>query len=173
MMRKHCTVLAGLLALLPMGAAAASCLAERARYVQAGRTGVTARLAPAGDDGTAASDLVFVVALKAHAYRFRFQQANGYGGISLDPLPGPTKTQAQEEVPDIRFLPFRTDFTEIADAPRASKPAPHLIVLPDLGATLWYDAAALGGPAERQMLSRSAFVLAGCKPVTEKDKARR
>lgn len=172
MMQKHRAALAGLLILFPMGADAASCPAEQARYAQAGRTGVTATLARAMHDGTAASDLLFVVALKSHAYRFRFQQSNGYGGISLEVLREPARTEVQEDEPEIRFIPYRADFTEMADAPRSGKPAPHLIVLPDLGATLWYDAAALGGPAERVALSRSAFVLAGCAPKQGTDRAR-
>jgi hypothetical protein len=163
-MQKYRAALAGWLLLLPMGADAAACPTERTRYVQAGRTGVTAALAPAGRDGTAASDLVFTVTLKSHPYRFHFQQSNGYGGISLEPIRQPAGAKAQEEMPEIRFIPYRADFTEMDDAPHSNKPAPHLIVLPDLGATLWYDAAALGGPRERETMSRSAFVLAGCGP---------
>lgn len=184
-MRKLCVALAAVLFLqFPTVAMAASCFAEHARYVQAGRTGVTATLVLAGSDSTAASDLLFIVRPKSHAYWFRFQQANGYGGISLEPVRNPAGAKAGErrgshpvdlplDMPEIRFIPYRADMTEIADAPRSGSRPPRLIVLPDLGAALWYDASALGGPKERESMSRSAFVLSGCDRKTGTGKARR
>lgn len=191
-MRKY-VALAGLLILpLPAAAAAASCTAEQAHYVQAGRTGFTAMLVRAGAESTAASDLLFVVKSKSHAYRFRFQQANGYGGISLEPVlylteakTGDGTTMARMaaqgrpqgdqllDMPEIRFIPYRADLTEIADAPQSGGRPPQLIVLPDLGAALWYDSSALGGPKARTAMPRSAFVLAGCGRRAGKDRADR
>jgi hypothetical protein len=76
-------------------------------------------------------------------------------------------------MPDIRFIPYRADLTEIADAPRSGGRPPRVIVLPDLGAALWYGASALRGPNEREAMSRSAFVLSGCDRTTRPGKARR
>lgn len=177
-MRKFCAALAGLLGLtLPAAAAAASCVAEHARYAQVGRSDFTAALRPAGVESTAESDLLFVVQSKSHAYRFRFRQANGYGGISLEPMVNSAIKSGEDnglpDLPDIRFIPYRADLTEIADAPRSGGRPPPRIVLPDLGARLWYDAAALGGPKERESMSRSAFVLIGCDRKAGKGKAGR
>lgn len=173
--RKSRVALAGLLVLLlTAGSAAADCRAEHVLYSQAGRTGVTARLVRAGHDGTAASDLHLIVATKSHAYRFRFQQSNGYGGITLEPvLNSGAPTDRPPDVSDIRFIPYRADWTEISDAPQAGGRPPSVIVLPDLGATLWYDAAALGGPQQRQTMSRSAFLLSGCERKAGRAKAHR
>ncbi len=170
-MRTYCAAVALLLALqFPTGALAVSCPAEHARYVQAGRTGATAALVGAGRDGTAASDLLLIVKPKSRAYRFRFQQANGYGGISLEPI---YPAGQPLEMPGIRFIPYRADLTEIADAPRSGGRPPRVIVLPDFGATLWYDAAVLGGPNERDSMPRSAFVLSGCDRKLRRGKASR
>ena len=179
-MRISCGAVAALLFLqAPAAAMAGSCSAKNARYVQAGSSGVTATLVPAGSDGTAASDLLFIVKLKAHAYRFRFQQSNGYGGISIEPIRQLKQdregqpVELSSDMPDIRFIPYRADLTEMADAPRSDGQAPQFIVLPELGSVLWYDASALGGPKQREAMSRSAFALSGCDRETGSGNARR
>jgi hypothetical protein len=176
-MRNACLALA---VLLILRCAAAACTVENARYVQVGTPGATASFGFAGGESTAASDLVFLVQPASHAYRFRFQQSNGYGGISLEPARHSSeaddrrvdRSEATSDLPAIRFIPYRADLTEIADAPRSGAVPPSLIVLPDLGEALWYDAYALGGPAEREVMSRSAFVLSGCDRDSEKGQSK-
>jgi len=151
---------------------AAKCTAEHAHYVQAGGGEFTAGFARAGKYGTAASDLFFVVRSKSHAYWFRFNVANGYGGISIEPISNPASSRPEEgplpllpegdDRPPIAFIPYTAGLRALDNPPQAGEAPPPVIVLPDLGSVLWYDAAALGSKKERELMSRSAFRLAGC-----------
>lgn len=154
---------------------AAGCPAERARYRQADGHGFTAAFIAAGSYGTAASNLFFVVRSRGGSHWFRFQVANGYGGIFLEAITDPATSNPDDgpqpldtssgRGPDERtargnaFILYRANLTEIENPPQAGDNAPPVIVLPDLGARLWYDTSA---SASRLSMSRAAFRLTGC-----------
>jgi len=154
---------------------AAGCPAERARYIQPDSRDFTAAFVRAGRHGTVASNLFFVVRSRQGSLWFRFNSANGYGRISLeaitdpatsDPQDGPqplntssNPTEDDDTVRDSTFIPYRADLTEIMMPPQAGEDAPPVIVLPDLGARLWYDTS---GSTKRLQMSRTAFRLSGC-----------
>ncbi|HWM83940.1 MAG TPA: hypothetical protein VNQ56_17920 [Pseudolabrys sp.] len=162
---------------------AAGCPAEHAHYRQAGSHGFTAAFVAAGNHGTAASNLFFVVRSRNGNHWFRFQVANGYGGISLEAITDPAISNPDDgpqpldtapgRGPDEKegrnnaFIPYRANLTEIQNPPQAGDNAPPIIVLPDLGARLWYDT---GTSADRLFMSRAAFRLTAC---TKRTKARR
>lgn len=166
------------LAFLCLGAAplhAAGCPAERARYTQSDTRDFTAAFVRAGRHGTAASNLFFVVHSSRGSHWFRFNSANGYGRISLEAIPDPAGSNPQDgpqpidassdsaedgdAARDSTFIPYRANLTEIMNPPQAGGNAPPVIVLPDLGARLWYDTS---GSTRRLHMSRTAFRLSGC-----------
>lgn len=158
---------------------AGECPAERARYTQVGSRVFTAAFVAAGSYGTAASNLLFVVRSRHESHWFRFQAANGYGGIYLEAITDPA-TANPEEGPRPRgasgdtqldggvrgnaFIRYRANLSEIKNPMQAGESAPPVIVLPDLGATLWYDTSVL---ADRLNMSRAAFRLSGCAKPTK------
>ena len=162
-------------AMMPGALAAGPCPAESALYVQRGDNGTELALLAAGSFGTAASNLFLRVRTARQSYWFRIQAANGYGGLTLEAIRDPSSvapaergqpiaaaSDTAEPATPLRLIPLRRDLSEIADAPRAGSAAPAILFLPDLGPTLWYDSAELGGSGERELVSRSAFVLAAC-----------
>ncbi|MFC4255001.1 hypothetical protein GRI97_06160 [Altererythrobacter xixiisoli] len=162
--------------------AAQDCTVERARYVlRVPDEEDQWQLAfiPARHMASPASDLYLRLTTPQRRYWFTLSVSQGYGGIAVLPVgepvagsdprdlagsDGPGQGIDPEILATLRLLAFDRELHVANDPPRAGDPAPHAIMLPELGQTLWYSPGALteDPAAERDPMPRGLFRLAGC-----------
>lgn len=176
------------IALFTSGAAVAEtpCPAERASYAMHSEEGeFLVRLAPAGNWASAASDLYLRLTTPLRDYWFIFSASQGYGGTTLLPIRDPLTPEALENGPQsllaeptdeaeeqeqimllssLRFMAMDSDLAVAPLPPASGEPAPQFLMMPEIGATLWYDPVSLTGDhdAPRDPMPRGVFRLAAC-----------
>ncbi len=120
-------------------------------------------------------------------YWFNFGSSMGYGGTSVNPVSDPYAEDARENGPrdllpegegedyvdtvnrtntrnNLVFYTLDADLNFASDPPQIGEPAPAYLMLPEIGMTLWYGAAALSEDetASRDPMPRGTFRLVSC-----------
>lgn len=163
----------------------ATCPAERAVYelrVPDSDDVWRIELVPAQNTRSIASDLYMKLVTPVRTYWFKFEVSQGYSGISVLPVTDPYSdtgsrdllgppfgdnpdgTQDPDVLSTLRFLVFDESLTVLFEPPVSGDEAPPLIMMPEIGQTLWYNTAALtdSAGADRDPMPRGMFKRTGC-----------
>ena len=174
------------LALLSASAAsAADCPAERAVYEMTGEEGpFRVQLLPSLHMASAASDLYLQLTTPRRSYWFTFSASNGYGSIAVLPVSDPYADSTKESGPRdllepsydaeegidgellarLHFFALDEDLRVFESPPQSGEPAPPYLMMPDIGAALWYDFQYLTEDTgdTSDTMPRGVFKLARC-----------
>lgn len=174
------------LATFPAGPVRAdtSCPAERATYAMEAEEGTfSVSFVPARSHASMASDLYLRLTTPQRPYWFTLAMSNGYGGTTLLPISDPYHETAREDGPrnlldaedvdaeaygetlsNLRFYALDERLNIIDEPPASEEPAPAFVMMPELGATLWYDPAVVSEDpaAERDPMPRGVFRFGAC-----------
>ncbi len=178
------SLLVAIAATLPGAALATECPAERAVYgLETDEGPLTLGFIPARSMATIASDLYMYLTTTQRTYWFTFTVSNGYSGMTLWPVSDPRAADAepdgprqlidldaddsperQDAVRSLRFYALDEDLTFWFEPPMAGQPAPHYVMMPELGLTLWYNPRALteDTTADRDPIPRGIFRQTAC-----------
>lgn len=165
----------------------ATCPAERAVYELEAEEGASFRvsLVPARTFASIASDLYLRLSTPQRDYWFTFGVSLGYGGTTLLPVSDPYAAEAAEAGPrglladssgspgaaaqaallsSLRFLAFDAELDLQAMPPLSGEESPPYILMPEIGAALWYSASALTDDptAGRDPMPRGMFKRTQC-----------
>lgn len=189
MLKRASRLVATLLALAATAAVPAladECPAERAVYGLETEDGpLELGFIPARSMATIASDLYMYLTTTQRTYWFTFTVSNGYSGMTLWPVSDPRAADAepdgprqlidleaegedeaalQDAVRSLRFYALDEDLTFWFEPPMAGQPAPHYVMMPEMGLTLWYNPRALTEDvtADRDPIPRGIFRLTAC-----------
>jgi len=167
-------------------AVAADCPAERAVYGLETEDGpLELGFIPARSMATIASDLYLYLTTPQRTYWFTFSVSNGYSGMTLWPVSDPRSAAAEPDGPrqlldlyaegedsaerqevanSLRFYALDEDLTFWFVPPNAGEPAPHYVMMPEIGLTLWYNPKALteDATADRDPIPRGVFQQTKC-----------
>lgn len=166
-------------------ALAETCPAERAVYrMQAEEGAFRAQLLPSLHMASAASDLYLQLTTPARSYWFTFSVSNGYGGIAVLPVSDPHDETARDNGPrdllepsydaeegidgemlaTLRFFAMDSDLKVFESPPQSGDEAPPYLMMPDMGAALWYYFQYLSEDpdATDDVMPRGVFKLAEC-----------
>lgn len=160
------------------------CPVERAAYAMGIEDGdFSLSFIPARSCASMASDLYVRLGTSQRSYWFVPAMSNGYGGMTMLPVGDPYQESAEKNGPrrlleadgvdaqsyvqtlaNLQFYVLNEKFDFISEPPANGDPAPAFIMMPELGATLWYDAAAVSEypGAERDPMPRGVFRFARC-----------
>jgi len=176
----------GALALLSACAAnAADCPTERAVYQMTGEEGTfRVQLLPSLHMASAASDLYLQLTTPRRSYWFTFSASNGYGSIAVLPVSDPSAESAKESGPRdllepgydpeegidgellarLHFFTMDKDLQVSGNPPQSGESAPPYLMMPDIGAALWYDYQYLTEDSDdtSDSMPRGVFKLADC-----------
>lgn len=157
-----------------------ACPIESAVYRLRGAPTFTAGFARQDRRNTLVSDLAFWVRTPARTYWFTFGSPNGYGGTFISPGLDPRRARAMsddeeyearqrlkavEEPVSLGFHAFDGELDHFGNAPVRDNAPPALLLVPDLGRTLWYSPVALAGgdeTARDESMPTGFFEPAGC-----------
>lgn len=164
------------------------CPVERVTYAMGTEDGdFSLSFIPARSYASMASDLYVRLETSQRSYWFVLAMSNGYGGMTMLPVSDPFQESARQDGPrhlleedsvdgqiyaqtlaNLRFYVLNEKFDFISEPPVSGDPAPAFIMMPELGATLWYDPAILSEDlaAERDPMPRGVFRIAGCRGNT-------
>ncbi len=175
-----------LAAAAPLPALAVECPAERAVYTLETEDGpLELGFIPARSMATIASDLYLYLTTTQRTYWFTFTVSNGYSGMTLWPVSDPRAPDAEPDGPrqlvdldaegedsaerqdvirSLRFYALDEDLTFWFEPPMAGEPAPHYVMMPEIGLTLWYGPRALteDPAADRDPIPRGIFQQTAC-----------
>jgi hypothetical protein len=124
-----------------------------------------------------ASDLYLYLTTPQRTYWFTFSVSNGYSGMTLIPVTGPTRSDAAPDGPrellalgsddpqdldvlrSLRFYALDEDMTFWFEPPNEGEPAPAYVMVPEIGLSLWYGAGQLtdDATADRDPMPRGVF----------------
>jgi hypothetical protein len=124
-----------------------------------------------------ASDLYLYLTTPQRTYWFSFSVSNGYSGMTLIPVTGPTRSDAAPDGPrellalgsddpqdldvlrSLRFYALDEDMTFWFEPPNEGEPAPAYVMVPEIGLSLWYGAGQLtdDATADRDPMPRGVF----------------
>lgn len=184
--RLAAVLLMGLAVAAPLPALAAECPAERAVYGLETEDGpLELGFIPARSMATIASDLYLYLTTPQRTYWFTFSVSNGYSGMTLWPVSDPRGPDAEPDGPrqlldldaegedlaerqdvarSLRFYALDEDLTFWFVPPNTGEPAPHYVMMPEIGLTLWYSPKALteDATADRDPIPRGIFQQTAC-----------
>lgn len=160
------------------------CPVERAAYAMGTEDGdFSLSFIPARSYASMASDLYLCLGTPQRSYWFVLTMSNGYGGMTMLPVSDPYQESAKQDGPrhllevdgvdaqihaqtltNLRFYLLDEKFDFISEPPASGEPAPAFIMMPELGATLWYDPAAVSEDpaAKRDPMPRGVFRFMSC-----------
>ena len=157
-----------------------ACPIERAVYRLHGAPIFAAGFARHDHRNASASDLAFWLKTPARIYWFSFGSPNGYGGTFISPALDPRRSarmsddrlyealdrlKAVEEPVSLGFHAFDSGLGALVHPPASGGSPPALILVPDLGRSLWYSPVALAGgdaTARDEAMPTGFFEPAGC-----------
>ena len=160
-----------LLGLCGLSAEAAPCHTEKATYKpvtndNGARLHFTAAKQP---DAWSNLNLVLTSKRTGKTYRFRFTASNGYSSNYLIPMPDEAAKPADDKKSDdeiasrdITAFFFAANMKSLA-IPGASTAAPKYILLPRLGAALWYGSMNDKDIPNREFIPNEMWVLSNCQ----------
>ncbi len=189
-LRKRFAIYFALAALLATSGAKAAdegaliCPAERAVYrLDSDEGPLEVGFIPSRGRASIASDLYLYLTTLQRTYWFSFSVSNGYSGMTLVPVSDPRAEAARENGPtllletrrmdeglinevlvSLRFYALDEKLGFLFDPPAVGLAAPPMVMMPEIGLTLWYEPQALteDRSADRDPVPRGIFRLTRC-----------
>lgn len=181
---------AALVVLIALSGAAAAgeggltCPAERAVYrLDSDEGPLEVGFVPSRGRASIASDLYLYLTTVQRTYWFSFAVSNGYSGMTLIPVSDPQAEAARENGPallletrrmdeglinevlvSLRFYALDEKLGFLFEPPASGMTAPPMVMMPEIGLTLWYEPQALteDRSADRDPIPRGIFRLTKC-----------